>query len=85
MKILGLFVAVAVAAPAIAIAAEGENQDRGKQRRICRNVQHTGTRIRPPRVCLTREQWELANDLSQEDMNEWKNRPTPTDRSGVPR
>lgn len=82
MGLLKFFVAVAVAAPAIVMTApsvalaDGEEaSERQKQRRICRAVQDTGTRIRPPRRCMTQEEWDRITDTDKETLTEFQGRP----------
>lgn len=83
MRFLAIVLAAAVIAPGIAAAAEQPRSER--QRRVCRTVQETGTRIRSPRVCQTQEEWDRITEEAREDLGKFQERDNPQNLSGVPR
>ena len=66
---LALGLATAVALPALAAdpVPAPVVEKKKKERLVCETIM-TGTRIRNQRVCMTREQWRIANDRNREDL-----------------
>lgn len=62
-----LAIAAAVALPAAAADPLPVVEKKKKERLVCETIM-TGTRIRNQRVCMTREQWRVANDRNREDL-----------------
>ena len=62
-----LAIAAAVALPAAAADPVPVVEKKKKERLVCETIM-TGTRIRNQRVCMTREQWRVANDRNREDL-----------------
>lgn len=63
---LGLGLAVALAVPASAQEAPPVEKKK-KERLVCETIM-TGTRIRSQRVCMTKDQWRVANDRARADL-----------------
>ena len=64
--------ATAVALPAIAADTPPPVVEKKKERLVCETIM-TGTRIRNQRVCMTREQWRIANDRNRDDLAAGRN------------
>jgi hypothetical protein len=75
MRIIHLMLAAAVALPPIAFAAAAEAGS-NKERRVCRREPTTGTRLQPPRVCMTQREWDAVAEHAKEDLSRSQNRQT---------
>jgi hypothetical protein len=76
MRILRLVLAAAVVLPPIAVAAAEDSAPKNKERRICRREPTTGTRMAPPRVCMTQAEWDNVSERAKEDMRASQSRQT---------
>ncbi|HYJ30663.1 MAG TPA: hypothetical protein VEW25_10025 [Allosphingosinicella sp.] len=76
MRIAYLMLAAAVMLPPIAVAAAEEPNGKQKERRICRREPTTGTRLQPPRVCMTQREWDTVAERAKEDLSSSQNRQT---------
>jgi Ni/Co efflux regulator RcnB len=79
MQFKGLLLAAAVAAavvtPIAVAAAEADQPPRQKkERRICRREPTTGTRLQPPRICMTKREWDAEAERAREDMSKMQQR-----------
>ena len=64
---LALGLSTAVVLPAFAADPVPVVEKKKKERLVCETIM-TGTRIRNQRVCMTRDQWRVANDRNREDL-----------------
>ena len=70
---LALGLAAAVALPAAAADTPAPVVEKKKKERLVCETIMTGTRIRNQRVCMTREQWRIANDRNRDDLAAGRN------------
>jgi hypothetical protein len=79
MRLVKFLLAAAVVVPPIAVASAQEAaqvaaQPERKERQICRREQVSGTRLRGPRVCMTKSEWDAVADTAREDLTNSQNR-----------
>ena len=79
MRLIKFLLAAAVVVPPIAAAsaqeaAQATAQAPRKERQICRREQVSGTRLRGPRVCMTKSEWRAVSDTAREDLTNSQNR-----------
>ena len=75
MRLVKFLLAAAVVVPPIAVAsAQDGAQPPRKERQICRREQVSGTRLRGPRVCMTKREWNAVSDTAREDLTNSQNR-----------
>ena len=70
---LALGLCAAVALPAIAQDSPVPVVEKKKKERLVCETIMTGTRIRNQRVCMTREQWRVAQDRNRDDLTAGRN------------
>jgi hypothetical protein len=64
---LALGLAMALAVPAAAADEVPKVEKKKKERLVCEAIM-TGTRIRSQRVCMTKDQWRVANERAHADL-----------------
>ena len=88
MRVLLLLAALAAPAPATAAPEDGDNArtPRG-ERRVCRDVAPSMTRLRGQRVCMTQREWDRLRDDGVDALGEFQGRPDPNAarRANIPR
>jgi hypothetical protein len=67
MRAIILLASLAVCAPALASGAEGEAKN--KERRVCKSVPQTESRLGSSRKCMTSSEWKALSDNTQEDID----------------
>jgi len=72
--VLGAIMLVVGTPIAVAAADTQQPAERRKERRICRRQAVTGTRLVPPRVCMTQREWDGISERAKEDMGLFQDR-----------
>lgn len=72
--VLGAILLVVGTPIAVAAAETQQPTERRKERRICRRQAVTGTRLAPPRVCMTQREWDGLSERAKEDMGLFQDR-----------
>lgn len=76
MRLVKFLLAAAVVVPPVAVpsAQEGAQTPPRQERQICRREQVSGTRMRGPRVCMTKREWDSVADTARDDLTNSQNR-----------